>query len=88
MKRYLCERTGLFQASRIDASNFAADKCGKGVCNKGGNCDQLLCYLISHPRPIVELLNPRFKDIREDYDKEFKGMSVETVDYDQLIITR
>lgn len=47
-----------------------------------------IVYLISHPRPMVELLNPGFKDIREDYDKEFKGMSVEEVDYDELITTR
>ena len=28
----------------------------------------LLVYIISHPRPIAELLNPHFKDISDSYN--------------------
>ncbi|MCP4110925.1 MAG: nucleotidyl transferase AbiEii/AbiGii toxin family protein [Desulfobacteraceae bacterium] len=34
-----------------------------------------LVYLISHPRPIAELLNPNLKDIRAIFENEFKGMT-------------
>ncbi len=47
-----------------------------------------LIYLISHPRPIVELLNPNLVDIRDSYEKDFSAMALEKVDYEQLIETR
>jgi predicted nucleotidyltransferase component of viral defense system len=47
-----------------------------------------IVYLISHQRPMVELINPRFSDIRDLYDNEFKGMSIEEIGYDELIGTR
>jgi len=31
-------------------------------------------YLASHPRPMNELLSPRMKDIREDFERGFAGM--------------
>lgn len=33
-----------------------------------------IVYLISHPRPMVEILNPQTKDMRDVYEKEFRGM--------------
>lgn len=35
----------------------------------------LLVYIISHPRPIAELLNPHFKDITGLYEGEFSNMA-------------
>jgi len=47
-----------------------------------------ILYLISHPRPIVELLNPNFKDIKAIFENEFAGMSRVSVTLDELIQTR
>ncbi len=47
-----------------------------------------LVYLLSHNRPIAEILNPRLKDIEELYEKEFKGMTRNEVTVKQLIETR
>lgn len=47
-----------------------------------------IVYLISHPRPMVEILNPRFRDIGPVFEKEFKGMTFENVTYENLIKTR
>lgn len=47
-----------------------------------------IVYLISHPRPMIELLNPGLIDIRDVYESEFKGMTIEKVDYDELVATR
>ena len=38
-----------------------------------------LVYLISHNRPLHEVLRPRLKNIRQDYDRAFVGMTVEPV---------
>ena len=35
----------------------------------------LIVYIISHPRPVAELLRPRFKYIAKLYDGEFRNMS-------------
>ena len=35
----------------------------------------LIVYIISHPRPIAELLKPNFKDISEVYEGEFRYMA-------------
>jgi predicted nucleotidyltransferase component of viral defense system len=35
----------------------------------------LLVYIISHPRPIAELLAPHFKDISDIYEGEFRNMA-------------
>lgn len=47
-----------------------------------------IVYLISHSRPIIELLNPNFIDIKEMYEKEFKKMTEDDVSLDELIHTR
>jgi predicted nucleotidyltransferase component of viral defense system len=47
-----------------------------------------IVYLISHPRPIIELLNPNLLDVRDVYEKEFKDMAMEKVGYESLIKTR
>ncbi len=47
-----------------------------------------IVYLISHPRPIVEILNPNLKDIKIVYDIEFKGMTNEEISHVELEITR
>ena len=41
--------------------------------------DTFLVYLMSHPRPMHELLNPNLKDITEIYVKEFESMTTEKV---------
>ncbi|MBI9105049.1 MAG: nucleotidyl transferase AbiEii/AbiGii toxin family protein [Spirochaetales bacterium] len=47
-----------------------------------------LVYLISHPRPIAELLNPNKKDIQDVFEKEFRTMTDSDVSVDELIQTR
>ena len=47
-----------------------------------------LVYLISHNRPMNELLNPNRKDIREIFEKEFAGMTREPIDVGTLIDVR
>jgi predicted nucleotidyltransferase component of viral defense system/DNA-directed RNA polymerase subunit L len=42
-------------------------------------------YLISHSRPIHELLNPNPIDITAIYEKEFKGMTNERITMDELV---
>lgn len=48
----------------------------------------LIVYLISHPRPIAELLNPERKDIKQLYEGEFMQMEEETVSLDSLELAR
>lgn len=45
-------------------------------------------YLVSHPRPMVEILSPRLKDISEIFEKEFKGMIAEDIASELLETTR
>jgi len=47
-----------------------------------------IAYLLSHPRPIAELLDPRLKDIEDIYEKEFLGMTIEIVSLEILIQVR
>ncbi len=47
-----------------------------------------IVHLISHPRPMVELLKPNFIDVREIYEKDFKDMTLEKVEYGDLIEAR
>ena len=47
-----------------------------------------IVYLISHPRPIVELLNPNLKDIRDVYYQEFKGLTFEHLSLNDLTQTQ
>lgn len=41
-------------------------------------------YLISHDRPMVEILNPRFGDIRPVFETEFQGMTAEEATCEDL----
>ncbi|MFA7289223.1 MAG: nucleotidyl transferase AbiEii/AbiGii toxin family protein [Melioribacteraceae bacterium] len=47
-----------------------------------------IVYLISHNRPIAELLRPNLTDIKEIYKKEFVGMALDKVELDELISVR
>lgn len=48
----------------------------------------LLVYMISHNRPIAELLRPNFKDISGLYEGEFRSMAQEDVPLHELETTR
>lgn len=43
-----------------------------------------ITYLLGHPRPLSEVLNPRWKDISELYANEFKGMTFDAVTLEEL----
>ena len=45
-------------------------------------------YLVSHPRPMVEILSPQQKDISEIFEKEFKDMIAEDIASELLETTR
>ena len=47
-----------------------------------------IVYLISHDRPMVEVLNPGFTDIRPVFETEFQGMTLEEVTCEALEKTR
>lgn len=47
-----------------------------------------LVYLISHNRPIAELLSPNFKDMKPVFEKEFAGMVSFDVKYEELVSVR
>ncbi len=47
-----------------------------------------LVYLISHDRPMSEVINPRFRDIRHEYEHGFLGMTFEKVSCEELESTR
>ena len=47
-----------------------------------------IVYLISHDRPMVEVLNPGFADIRPVFETEFKDMTIEEVSCEDLEKTR
>jgi hypothetical protein len=48
----------------------------------------LLVYIISHPRPIAELLKPNFKDISDVYQGEFRNMADQDIPQETLEATR
>ncbi|MEX1014882.1 MAG: nucleotidyl transferase AbiEii/AbiGii toxin family protein [Candidatus Paceibacterota bacterium] len=48
-------------------------------------CTAFMVYLISHSRPMNELLNPNTVDLKDIYTKEFQGMTTETVELEELI---
>lgn len=47
-----------------------------------------IVYLISHNRPISELLCPNFQDISVIFDQEFQGMIIGHIELDELLHTR
>ena len=58
----------------------------EGISEKLKNT--FLVYLISHPRPMCELLNPNCKSLEEIYTKEFRNMTTEVVPLPDLIEAR
>jgi len=58
----------------------------EGITEKIKNA--FIIYLISHDRPMVELLNPTILDIKDTYNKEFKGMVLEELSFYELVETR
>jgi hypothetical protein len=47
-----------------------------------------LAYILSHNRPAHELLQPRLKDIRQAFEREFVGMTVSDASLNMLLETR
>ena len=47
-----------------------------------------LAYILSHNRPVHELLLPRLKDIKQVFEREFVGMTVRETSLDALRATR
>ena len=47
-----------------------------------------IVYLISHNRPMFEVLQCRPKDIRQEYERGFQGMTDRPVTLDDLIVAR
>tara|TARA_R110001599_G_scaffold311515_1_gene518934 strand:- start:326 stop:1276 length:951 start_codon:yes stop_codon:yes gene_type:complete len=47
-----------------------------------------LTYALSHPRPIHEVMAPRWKSLEATFHKEFNGMTVDPIGFDELMATR
>jgi len=47
-----------------------------------------LTYVLSHPRPIAEVMAPRWKPLEDSFDTEFKGMTNEPIELSELEVTR
>jgi predicted nucleotidyltransferase component of viral defense system len=47
-----------------------------------------IACVLSHPRPIHELLNPNFQDQREAFARQFSGMTIEEYTYEDFENTR
>jgi len=47
-----------------------------------------LVYLICHDRPMHELINPTRLDIKEVFEREFRGMTTNEIGVDELVETR
>jgi predicted nucleotidyltransferase component of viral defense system len=45
-------------------------------------------YLASHNRPVHEVLFPSLRDIRQEFEHNFNGMTVQPVELDALLATR
>lgn len=64
----------------------------KVLLDKEGVTDEIrkafVVYLASHDRPISELLDPTRKEIRQVYEHEFAGITVDEVAYEDLILAR
>lgn len=46
--------------------------------------DGFIAYLLSHPRPLAEVMEPRLKDIEQTFTKEFNGMTTRAVSLEEL----
>ena len=49
-------------------------------------CKAFIVYLVSHSRPMIEILNPHWSDLRPIFEREFQGMVVEPVTAEELRI--
>jgi hypothetical protein len=58
----------------------------EGISNALKNT--FLVYLLSHQRPIAELLAPKWQDIEQSFVVEFVGMTVQPVTVEELMQTR
>lgn len=47
-----------------------------------------LTYVLSHPRPIHEVMKPKWKDLSHVFNTEFKGMTLAPITDDELDLTR
>ena len=47
-----------------------------------------IVYLASHNRPIHEVLFPPMRDIRQEFERSFVGMSAEPVELEALLVAR
>ncbi len=47
-----------------------------------------LIYVLSHRRPVAELLNPKRKSIETEFERGFAGMTVEPVPLEELLAAR
>lgn len=45
-------------------------------------------YLACHNRPVHEVLFPALRDLRQDYERTFKGMTAETIELEELLAAR
>jgi hypothetical protein len=53
-----------------------------------GICRSFVVYLASHNRPIHEVLFPSMRDISQEYERTFRGMTAEPVELAALLSTR
>lgn len=61
------------------------------LINEGLNTEirkAFIVYLISHPRPMVEILSPHLQDIKDIFEKEFVSMVTEDISIETLEMTR
>ncbi|KEQ17895.1 nucleotidyl transferase AbiEii/AbiGii toxin family protein [Endozoicomonas numazuensis] len=62
------------------------------LLNAGGISREIftgfLTYTLSHPRPIHEVMSPRWKELEQTFYDEFAGMTNEPVELNELIETR
>ena len=61
------------------------------LINEGLNTEirkAFIVYLISHPRPMVEILSPHQQDIKDIFQKEFVSMITEDISIETLEMTR
>lgn len=62
------------------------------MLNAGGISREIftgfLTYTLSHPRPIHEVMSPRWKELEQTFYDEFAGMTNEPVELNELIETR
>lgn len=50
--------------------------------------EAFVAYLVSHGRPMIELLVPNRREIRDEFHRGFSGMTDEPVSLDDLLATR